>query len=135
MALLFFTFNIISGYKMISNLLALACLPFWGDRCVIPNHETFIREAIVAIKRQLRCRQQGQEGLKSLAWDLDAARYTNFEGPARCTCIAKEELNALLRHLYEETPQVDCVNLIWALHDAWDAPTPDSYTWEISEFC
>ena len=92
----------------------------------------------MATKHQLRYPQQGQEGLRSIAWDLDAAQYTNYAGPSECSCLSKEDFNMLLHHLYNETPQVDCVDLIWALNDAWDAPTPEAYIWEIPpkpEFC
>ena len=109
-------------FKMISNVMALACLPFWGQTCPISGHEESIFEAIVALKVVVR--KPTCSNLNLVAWDLDAAKFRDFEGPAICDCYNKHRVTELLKQLFKTCPLGTCPELIWGLEDAWDAPTP-----------
>ena len=107
---------------MISNVMALACLLFWGQTCPISCHEDCLHQAIVATKRIVR--RPTCKVLIELAWDLDAARFRDYEGPVNCTCANKQRLVDLLTRLYHTAPVNIRAHHMWALVDAWDAPTP-----------
>ena len=102
--------------------MALACLPFWGQTCPISSHEDCLHQAIIATKRIMR--RPTSEALADLAWDLDAARFRDYKGPIECTCANKQRLVDLLTRLFHTAPPNIGVHDMWALEDAWDAPTP-----------
>ena len=107
---------------MISNVMCLACLPFWGETCPISCHEDTLFQAILAVKkvkRQPTCKQ-----LNELAWDLDAAKFRDYEGPVNCSCYNKQKLVNLLLKLYKNCSVGTCVESMWGCQDAWDAPMP-----------
>ena len=116
-------YTLIFFQKMISNVLALACLPFWKDNgCVIPDHDIIIRQVIADVEHQLR--HPTEHGIEHLAWSIDAAKFRDYSGPAQCNCDSKYELAELLTRLYHEAPVNLCVSAMWACPSDWDAPMP-----------
>ena len=107
---------------MISNTMLLACLPFWDETCPIRAHEDCLFQAIVAAKKLVR--RPTQEGLMDLAWDLDAAHFTDYNGPAECTCPNKDKLIHLITRIYHNAPVNIGAHHMWVLEDAWEAPYP-----------
>ena len=107
---------------MISNTMALACLPFWGEMCEVSCHEENLFDAIVATKAAIR--NPTEQVLKDLAWDIDAARWRDFSGPTECSCYNKQRLNQLLLKLYHTIPVNISVATFWACPNDWDAPMP-----------
>ena len=100
----------------------LACLPFWGQTCEIPAHENAVFDAIVATK--MAARRRTDSSLEELAWELDAARWRSYEGPAQCDCFNKHKLNEMLVKLYRNTPANSNIYTIWCCENDWDAPVP-----------
>ena len=102
--------------------MALACLPFWGETCPVACHEDCLFQATIAARQLLK--RITCDGLRHFAWDLDAARFYTYEGPASCTCYNKEKLTKLLVRLFHETPINIGAHHMWAREDDWDAPLP-----------
>ena len=107
---------------MISNLLCLACLPFWGETCQLRSHEDSLHQAIIATKKMIS--RPTCQGLIDLAWDLDAAKFYDYNGPDNCTCVNKTQLADLLVKLYVTVPIELGAHHMWALDNAWDEPIP-----------
>ena len=102
--------------------MALACLPFWGDVCELPCHEDCTYQAIVVVKRVAVW--PTEKGLEEVAWELDAAKWRDYNGPENCTCFNKQKLHKALLSLYRNTMFNLCVEEIWAHEDVLDAPLP-----------
>ena len=109
---------------MISNVLALACLPYWKDSgCEIQDHHIVVQQAIDDVKDQL-CRPT-ERGIQDLSWSLDMAKFRDYSGPVECNCEEKYELAELLVRLYKEAPVNLSVSSMWACQSDWDAPMPN----------